>query len=122
MSKHHPPKGYNWAVFKVGNLTAQEATDIMLAGDATLVLAEAEGVQGVLRALHVRMGPIMLDAGRYTLAHFVFPPQNGGAAILHLWGLDRAEAPVDKQTDYARTHPIEPTHPSKMGGLDYRAF
>ena len=118
MSKHHPPKGYNWAVFKVGNLTAQEATDIMLAGDATLVLAEAEGVQGVLRALQTRMGRIVLTEARYTLAYFKFPPDCGGACILHLWGLDAhpKREQEDDQTNYARTHPTTPIHPSKMIG------
>ena len=80
-----PPKGYNHALLLVGDHGAERMLREHAAGNSLLVLAEAEGARGVLNALQIRMGPIKLDAPKYTLAHFLAAVD--GHVAMHVWSL-----------------------------------
>lgn len=80
-----PPKGYNHALLLAGEHSAEQMLREHAAGNSLLVLQEAEGARGVLNALQIRMGPIKLDAPKYTLAHFLAPAD--GHVAMHVWSL-----------------------------------
>lgn len=82
-----PPPGYSYALLLTGSHTPEHMLRQHAAGLSLPVLAEADGPLGVLRALQVRMGPIMLDAGAYTLALFRAPVD--GHVGMQVWSLDR---------------------------------
>lgn len=121
------PDGYALALVKPGTVPSAAMVEGFKAGDGVPILAEAQGAEGVLRALTVRMGgPVQslmesllppADRSGARLGTFaVLRAITGGAAAYRMDYYVMAFHPdlVERPRTYADSHPTEPVHPSRM--------
>lgn len=103
------PKDYALAILCKGLLTCEQVLDLFKADRGVLILAEADGVKGVLRAMQVRCGPIDLQVnlnhGPGTLA--VLRKHDAGYILTH-WHL------------HFEPHTPPPLDPGPLGFWDYK--